>query len=65
MAVRSKNLLATAFHPELTEDFRWCACSGRFSLPLHCATLAMCCYLLLVLCLCCLCCVCCMYCLLA
>ena len=25
VAVRSKNLLATAFHPELTEDSRWCA----------------------------------------
>ena len=23
MAVRSKHLLATAFHPELTDDLRW------------------------------------------
>ena len=25
VAVRSKHLLATAFHPELTDDLRWCA----------------------------------------
>ena len=24
VAVRSKQLLATSFHPELTEDSRWC-----------------------------------------
>jgi len=28
VAVRSKHLLATAFHPELTDDLRWCA-AGR------------------------------------
>ena len=25
VAVRSRNLLATAFHPELTDDIRWYA----------------------------------------
>ena len=25
VAVRSEHLLATAFHPELTDDLRWCA----------------------------------------
>ena len=24
VAVRSKQLLATSFHPELTEELRWC-----------------------------------------
>ena len=27
VAVRSKQLLATSFHPELTEELRWCVCS--------------------------------------
>ncbi len=32
VAVRSGPLLATAFHPELTDDVRWCAVSTRIVL---------------------------------
>ena len=31
VAVRSRNLLATAFHPELAEDLRWYAKCTRFA----------------------------------
>ena len=31
VAVRSKHLLATAFHPELTDDLRWCAITSTLS----------------------------------
>jgi hypothetical protein len=33
VAVRSRHLLATAFHPELTDDVRWCEARGARQRP--------------------------------